>query len=163
MQNSWLDSLDQETKLKAQTMIEQMQELGATNAESWVHSEITENIPQLARFLILQQLWKEIESFDKDVSSWTKFFIEDAEKRPQNPFAESGFALKRMIQLGISLEDIGKVAKLVAFESIFQAVHTIDEGYVSEELPFWELIETDSEGKPTGRSIQGLHEDLLNE
>lgn len=161
MQNEWFDSLDEETRLKAQKMIEQMQELGAKDAESWVRSEIAENIPQMVSFLILKQLWKEIDSFEENVSNWTKSCIDEAEKRPQSHFAELGLALKRMLSLGVSLEDIGNVAKFVAFESIFRTMYVIGYGYVSDNLPGWELIETDSEGKSTGRSIQCLYESLL--
>ena len=161
MQNSWLDSLDEDTRLKALKMIGQMKELGADDAESWVRSEILEDLPQMTQFLILNKLWQEIDSFSKNVSTWTKHAIEDSEKRPNSHFAESGFALKRILELGVSLSDIGSIAKLVAFESIFGTINVLEEGNDSENLPSWELIEIDSEGNPTGRNLQGLHESLL--
>jgi hypothetical protein len=167
MPKSWLDNLDSEKRAIAQKMIEQMKELGgATNPELWVRSEIEENIPQMARFLILRKLWKEIDSWRDDVAFWVERNINEAEKRPQHPLAKAGFSLKKVKDLGVSLDDLGNIAEMVAFESIFYAVSTIDEGYESDEdnesLPCWHLIETNANDEPTGRFIDGLHESLLD-
>lgn len=42
--------------------------LGARDPAAWVRSQISENIPQLARFLFLRQAWKLVVN-DSD-SSW---------------------------------------------------------------------------------------------
>jgi hypothetical protein len=43
-----------------QELIALFERLGAHDAARWAHSEITEGIPQLARFLFLRQAWKKL-------------------------------------------------------------------------------------------------------
>jgi hypothetical protein len=165
MLEHWLDSLDSETRAKALKMIARMKELGAEEPEAWVESEITEDIAQTARFLILRRLWNDLDDWCKDSSTWVEREISEAEKNPANSFSEAGRALKRMLEAGVSLEDVGKVAQMVAYEATFNVLNLIDgcgdpddEG---EDLPGWMLIETNAEGEMTGRAVVGLHEDLF--
>ena len=166
MPENWLETLEMETRSKAQKMIEQMTELGAAEPESWVRSEIEENIPQMARFLILRRLQEEISTWRNNAPLWIENTILEAERSPLTPFAEAGSALKRMIALGVSANDLGNIAEMIAFESVFGAVNIIDEGcehtVTNEDLPCWILTETNFEGKPTGRFIHDLHESLLD-
>jgi len=69
-----------------------------------------------------------------------------------------------MIDAGVSFEDIGAFARMVAYESVFNVLERIDTGYdheVDEPAPHWELVELDEQCVPTGRSLGGLHEDIL--
>jgi len=90
--------------------------------------------------------------------------VAEAQKKPESSFSETGRALKRMIDAGIPLDDVGRVVKSVAFESTFNVLNLIDESAdpdaEDDDLPGWTLIETEAEGDATGRLIVGLHEDL---
>jgi hypothetical protein len=164
MAENWLDSLNPETLAKAQKLIERMKELGAEEPEDWVESEITEDIAQMARFLILRRLRSDIDAWHDNPSAWVEREIAEAEKKPESSFSETGRALKRMIDAGVSLDDVGRVAKSVAFEATFNVLNLIDEAgdpdAEGDDLPGWALIETDPAGEATGRFIVGLHEDL---
>lgn len=166
MSEDWLDSLDPKTRAKARQMVKRMRELGAEDPEAWVESEITEDIAQMARFLILRRLWSDIDAWRDKSSVWVESEIAKVENKSQSSFPESGVALKRMVKLGVSLEDIGRVAQMVAYESTFNVLNLIDEGSEPDgeghDLPGWALIETNAEGKATGRFVTGLHEDLFS-
>lgn len=88
--------------------------------------------------------------------------IEQAENDPTDSFADSGLALRRMLDAGITLDDIGSVARMIAYEAVFNVLEIIDEGYDSDiEKPGWALMELDETGEPTGRHVAALHEDIL--
>jgi hypothetical protein len=165
MPEDWLDSLDSETRIKARKMIARMKELGAEEPGVWVESEITEDIAQMARFLILRRLWNDLDAWHSDSRIWVEREIAETEKKPENSFSEAGLALKRMVEAGVSLEDIGKVAQMVAYEATFNVLNLIDEcgdpDEEGEDLPGWMLVETNAEGAMTGRAVIGLHEDLF--
>ena len=165
MPEHWLDSLDSETRVKARKMITRMKELGAEEPEAWVESEITEDVAQMARFLILRRLWSDLDAWSSDPSAWIEREISASEEKPESLFSEVGHALKRMVEAGVSLADVGKVAQMVAYEATFNTLNLIDEcGDPDEEgddLPGWMLVETDAEGEMTGRAVVGLHEDLF--
>jgi hypothetical protein len=165
MSPGWLESLDPATRSRAEKLIKLMGELGAPEPEEWVYSEITEDIPQLARFLVLRHLWRDLIDSLREDTSWIQAMVEDAENDPAGPFADAGMALKRLMAAGADLKDIGTVARFVAYEAVFGTLTTIDEGYdpeLDEDGPGWALVELDAEGNPTGRSVGGLHESLLS-
>ena len=165
MTENWLDSLEPDTRSKAQHLIARMRAFGASDAEEWVRSEIQENIPQFVRFLVLRRLWRSIDRWRDDSADYVPQFMAEAECNPAGYFADAGLAMKRMVEAGAAAEDIGKVARRVAYEAMFDALNTIDEGYdweAGDDLPGWVLIETDPAGEPTRRYVQGLHEDLLS-
>lgn len=66
-------------------------------------------------------------------------------------------AQKRLLALGAAPEDLRAFARMVAFESLFAALHFLDDPGPGD--PGWALVET-SGGEPTGRLVQGLYEDL---
>jgi len=165
MPEHWLDSLNSETRAKARKMIARMEELGAEESEAWVESEITEDIAQMARFLILRRLWSDLDAWSNDPSAWVDREISSSEEKPESLFSEARRALKRMVDAGVSLADVGKVTQMVAYEATFNALSLIDEcgdpDEEGEDLPGWMLVETNAEGEMTGRAVVGLHEDLF--
>lgn len=66
-------------------------------------------------------------------------------------------AQERLLAWGAAPEDLRAFARMVAFESLFAALHFLDDPGPGE--PGWALVET-SGGEPTGRLLQGLYEDL---
>jgi hypothetical protein len=165
MAGEWINSLDISVKRSATHLIRELERLGAVDAEDWVRSEIEEGIPQTARFLVLRRLWEHIDSWRHESSHWSMAYIDDAEQDPTGAFADAGLAMKKMIQAGITPEEIGCVARMAAYEATFGTLEVIDECCdpdAGEDLPCWILIEADSECEPTGRQIGGLHESILS-
>ena len=163
MPEHWLASLKPTQRKKAEEMILQMMAWGAPNPEEWVQSEIEEEIPQTTRFLVLRTMWANINSWRDQSSEWTSRITSTADKNPRGYFADAGAAVKRMQDAGVTLEDLGRVARFVSYESIFSAINRIDEGGDPEidDAPGWALVEVGPEGDATGRIVGGLHEDLL--
>jgi hypothetical protein len=87
-----------------------------------------------------------------------------AERAPDAPFADAGAALRRMLGQGVDPADIGRVARMVAFNAVFDALHVVDEASdpdAGEGAPGWGALEVDGEGYLTDRALDGLHEALL--
>jgi hypothetical protein len=55
----WLATLPPDVRDSAVSLAERFKELGALDPEEWARSEISENIPQMARFMVLRALWRE--------------------------------------------------------------------------------------------------------
>ncbi|GAA2193736.1 hypothetical protein GCM10009848_54930 [Micromonospora lupini] len=142
----WLATLPPDVRDSAVSLAERFEELGAQDPEGWARSEISENIPQLARFMVLRALWREAISPWMDASA-----LSDVA------------AAQRLIEAGADPHDVLLVARAGAYEAVFAAVCILDEGgdpNARESDPGWHLIETDAECNPTGREIGGLHESL---
>src|SRR5262245_24806012 len=75
-------------------LTELFRKLGASDPEGWASSQIEDGIPQLARFLFLRQAWKNV--VREDDPSWIDNVIAHAEKRPNDPYAGAGHALRRL-------------------------------------------------------------------
>jgi hypothetical protein len=164
MTEDWLSSLTPTIRTKAQKMIERMKELGALDAEEWVESEITEDIPQMARFLILRCLWSEMDMWRDDTDNLLKHVLAEAERNPKGYFAEAGRAIQRMLAAGVAVEDIGCVARVAAYEGMLSLVQVIDNGgdpEAGDDLPGWALVEVDANGEGTGRVVDALHESIF--
>lgn len=165
MQKEWMDTLEGNKKARAEYLIGELEKLGAPNAEQWVYSEMVEGIPQTARFLVLRRMWEHIDSW-KDLSNESiARYIAEAERHPAAYFADAGLSMKKMIQAGITPDEIGSVARLAAYDATFGTLEVIDECCdpdANEDMPCWILMEADSECEPTGRQIGGLHEEILS-
>ncbi|WP_405525950.1 hypothetical protein OG592_00915 [Streptomyces avidinii] len=148
MWTDYLAGLDDNRRLAALALQERFAELGADEPQGWALSQLAEGIPQMARFLILRRLWSE------SINQWEEPSAIDAIP-----------ATHRLLASGADRSDIAKVARAVAFESIASVLNVLDEGCASDvsddSLPGWRLQETTGDGSPTGRSLGGLHESLL--
>lgn len=147
-------------------LVEKFRAAGADDPESWARSEIHENIPQLARFCFLRSLWPGMIDTWGQRTEWIDRPIRAAERDPNGSFADAGVAIKHLLALGGTREELASIARMVAYETAFSVVNRIDEGvdsdYTSDEgYPTWDLREIGPDDLPTGRSIDGLHEDLL--
>lgn len=148
MWTDYLAGLDDDRRVAALALQQRFAELGADEPQGWALSEMTEGIPQMARYLILRRLWSEA------INQWEEPDAIDAIP-----------ATHRLLAAGADRSDIAKVARAAAFESIASVLNVLDEGYAPDlddgSLPGWGLQETTRDGSPTGRSIGGLHESLL--
>lgn len=131
-------------------LCEQLKAAGATNPKSWANSELQENIPQFARFLVLKGLtdiYRDVEGNLSEIESYSDEATE-AHQKLASQFDEQ--ELKELLHFyGKSI--IGKV------------IDMLDQGYlygVNDNVG-WSLMELDNKGTTTDRLIQGLHEDFL--
>jgi hypothetical protein len=160
--DKWLQTLNEDDRRRADHIVSSLRRLRDPSPELAAYSEITEDIPQLARLLLLHRLWVEaINPFRAD-ESWIRQSIAQAGSSSVPFLAETAEALQRMLGSGVSPDDIGRIAHGVAFETVFRVVEVIDELYSPESTTTgWALMEIDTAGKPTGRPIAALHEDVL--
>jgi hypothetical protein len=160
----WMQQLSPTDQRRAVDLIELLTKAGIHDAEDWARSEILEGIPHAARAFFLRSLWPTlIDRYLSDLS-WIEEEIDEYRRNPQRPFADAGAALERMQAAGTIAEDIGSVARYVAYSSIFRLLYHLDFGSDQEFEggPGWQLMEVDTAtGQLTGRVVGGLYEDLL--
>ncbi|MER8033997.1 hypothetical protein [Streptomyces hydrogenans] len=144
---SWLSGLTPSKRAAAEWLRTQFEALGATDAPDWARSEIDENQPQLARFVLLRSLWRGA------IDGWA------------GPGAlEQVAAARRLLDAGADRDDLELLARAVAYEAVFATVDELDCG-ADVNVPGvdvgWALVESGEDGSPTGRRLSGLHEELL--
>ena len=125
-----------------------MREAGCVAPADWVASELSEDIPQFARFLLLKGVHEIADDVDSAVAGglWS------------NPDAERTWALLQAAVPPDALHSFLRAYAKAVGESI---VMLLDYGMgndAPDDAPGWLLMET-RDGETTGRSIEGLHED----
>src|SRR6266852_7538178 len=114
-----LNSFSADQRAEYDRLVGRLRAIGAEDAEGWALSEVAENIAQLARFLVLRRLWRwEIDTWGAD-TAWIQRMIGEAERDQTGFFADAGGALRRLRGLGATPEDLGRVARYVAYSSVF--------------------------------------------
>ena len=127
---------------RAQQIAAALHGLGCDDPQGWAESEVSEGIPQLARYRFLRSVWPEtIDVWEDGISSLP--------------------AARRAIDSGADRQDITRLARAVAYETAFAMLSLVSAGEPTGDLPAWALVEIDPEGRPTGRRLDGLGEDLL--
>ena len=131
-------------------LVERLIAAGATHPMQWAFSEVSENKPQFARFLILKKL--------TDIASDTATNIAlamDADDEVEDDFSE--------LLATVGEAKLNKFIKAYGQGLISNVIGLLDEGntYTERDGTSWMLMETESSGKLTGRIIEGLHEDFL--
>jgi hypothetical protein len=162
----WFAALPADQKTRVEQLVSILRSLGDSDAEQRARSEVAENIPQLAGYVFLRRLWpKAIDCWTQQPADWIKRMTQDAARNPDGQFADAGAALSRMISAGVSVADIGAVARYIAYDTTFGLLYHLgppDDLAAPPGLPHWMLVETTSEGQPTGREVAALHESLLS-
>jgi hypothetical protein len=147
---------------KADTMNEReltelFRKLGAQDPEGWAHSQITEGIPQLGRFLFLREAWKLV--VGPDDSSW----ISEMRKLPADgPGGGIRPALDRLLATGAE-SDLTTVVRTMQWQLLFRLCYLLnDPGDLEPEVGdvAWRLFQLDDDENPTV-PIDGLHESVL--
>ncbi|MFH8241949.1 hypothetical protein ACP4I1_29340 [Streptomyces sp. WG4] len=144
---AWLNSLDARGRAAAESLRARFEALGAADAGGWAKSEICEDLPHLARFMLLRSLWR------GPIGGWA-----DPDAIDQLPVAQ------RLLAAGANKEDLVRLARAVAYEAVFATLDELDTGSdvnVSGIDVGWLVMESAEDGAPTGRALSGLHEDLL--
>ncbi|SHF81564.1 hypothetical protein SAMN02787100_2670 [Chryseobacterium sp. OV279] len=137
-------------KEEYESLVMRLRNAGAKNPSSWASSEVTEGIPQFARFLILKSLFDIAKSTYDNITMASDFDDEVEEKYD-------------------AIKDIVGEEKLLSFLTsyskgiIYNVVGLLDEGNqeADRDKISWTLMKTDENFQSTGQVIQGLHEDFL--
>lgn len=161
----WLATLSIGDRARATALLARFTALGAPDAESWVRSEIRENIAQLARFRVLRRAWREnIDAWATEPLRRIEATIKAHERHPKEPFADAGPALRRMTEAGVDPADIAAFARMIAYDATCGILNLIDDGLADDaagEGPGWVLMEAGSNGRLTGRVVGHLNESIL--
>ncbi|MZE41694.1 hypothetical protein GTY49_01550 [Streptomyces sp. SID5477] len=118
-----------------------------TDPVDLIKSEVVEGLSQLTRFVLLRSLWHGA------IDGWVDFGSLDQLAAAQH-----------LLAAGSDREDLVRLARAVACEAVFA---TLDELYVGGDVKVsgveadWAVMESGEDGFPTGRTLPGLHEDLL--
>jgi len=148
-----------------QELAENFRAFGASEPEDWASSQIKEGIPQYGRFVFLQQAWRSV--IAEDDTSWIDQQIRAAEQWPRDPGAGIGPALKRLLSIGASREDIAEVVRIMQWQTLAAVIYQIDDSgvvaYPSEQTlrVGWALFELDADFEPL-HPLGGLHESVLD-
>ncbi len=139
-------------------LIGMFEALGADDAVGWAESEAEENIPQLARFRFLRMVWQDIDAWSAAAPGWVEAYRADG---------PAGAAVERALRLGLTPAELGEMAREIARDTAFgllQGLAGPADGDLppgtEARLPSWCLAELSPEGRPTGRVLDALHEDL---
>lgn len=128
-----------------------MQAAGCITPRDWVGSELAENIAQFARFRVL----RDVHLLVDDVEATLSDIADD------HPGLQASLDTLRA-----ALPPNALHALLRAYGKVLGNgfVMVLDEGGMSDDVraPGWQLMETGADGEPTGRLVQGLHEDYLD-
>ena len=143
-------------------LVDLFRRLGAPSPEDWAHSQVTEDIPQLARFLFLKQAWSSV--LEEGDTAWIADAIRSAQIEPNAPYAGLGAALARCEAAGASADDLTEIARCVQAQLLFAIAYILegppDDLDIAVDVS-WGLFETDEHGHPTKHRIGDLHESVL--
>lgn len=137
-------------KEEYESLVMRLGNAGAKNPSSWASSEVTEGLPQFARFLVLKSLFDIAKSTDDNIAMAADFDDELDEKYN-------------------TIKDAVGEEKLLSFLTayskgiIYNVIGLLDEGNQESDRDkiSWTLMKTDENFESTGQIIQGLHEDFL--
>ena len=163
----WIAGLSNEDRERASKLEEQFRANGCATPELWVRSEVSEDFCQFATYLVLSSLWRyEIDQpWSDSPERWIAEFSRSVGQTRLPVFDDAAAALQRVQAANVSPQDLGAIARLVAYSTAFGVLYRLDEGFAQEavgDTPGWSLRETDAGGALTGRTIAGLHESLLS-
>lgn len=149
------------TKLKPLTKL--IQQLGYPEPEAFAQSVIDEGPHQLLAALFVHQAWKWHVVPDGDVT-WIDREIASAAKRPNEPYAGLGLALKRCREAGVEDKHLIEMARCHQAATIFRICYLLgDPGFDDPELEdvAWGLFQVDENDRPVGQALDALHELVL--
>jgi hypothetical protein len=90
--------------------------------------------------------------------------IQRANRRPDEPFAGAGVALRRCLDQGASAQDINSIVRGKQAELLFNLCYLLENPMFGEkefEGLVWGLFQLDRDGNPIPPRIGCLHESVL--
>ncbi len=141
-----LAQMSEAERAKVAELFDRLEIAGCDQAFSAAFSEATEDIPQSARFAVLQTLKNDLGSFTiQDIQI-------EAEPEAQAQI-EAGIA-------AVGTELLDHIVREVGRQAGWLVAVMLDEPQPPVGMPNWILCEADEQGRSTGRIIQGLHEEV---
>ncbi|OOF82886.1 hypothetical protein BKG92_04980 [Rodentibacter ratti] len=143
-----IHSLTEKQRNDLLVLINKMRNAGAKSPFSWALSEITENIPQFARFVFLRELEKINRSVRKNIR-YTQEYSEESD--------EFNILHKKLEQC-LPSEELERYLQIYTRTIVDDFIHLLDEGNPREMQgePNWTLSEIDDNFEHH-RFINGLH------
>lgn len=141
-----LEKLTEAERAKVAELARKLEIAGCDQALSAALSEVTENIPQSARFAVLQTLKNDLGSFT----------IEDIQLEAE---PEAAAQIEAAIA-AVGTELLDQIVREVGRQAGWLVALMLDESQPPEGMPNWTLYEADEQGRSTGRIIQGVHEEV---
>ncbi|HEV3480428.1 MAG TPA: hypothetical protein VG144_13400 [Gaiellaceae bacterium] len=133
-------------------LVAALRAVGCPDPEAWAQSELEEDIPQFARYLLCKTIW------EHGVEPWRDEATLDA-------FPEA----RALVDAGADREQLRLLGGKIAYETMTAIVNAIDEGTyvgpaaVPDDAPGWVIVELDGRSlKPTGRKAGFIHESILS-
>ena len=136
------------TLTRAIRLADQLEAAGLADPESWVFSEIEEDIAQAARWALLHTLWKE---------AVLPLLVIDfgLQSDPvQGPILDR-------INGVLSPEEKRSMYLEIARTMGFHLLYALDSGVLNDDLPGWSVQEMTADDELTGRDVGGLHESVF--
>jgi hypothetical protein len=124
-----------------QRLTERFRAMGALDPESWAKSQLEAGFPQYARLVFLRQAWKNV--IEGNDTSWIDPLIQESERRPRDPGAGAGPALKRLLAAGAPREDITEVVRVMQWQVLIG-------------LAYWSRLATFPRRRVCGRGKHSL-------
>lgn len=137
-------------KRKREELVAALRAAGCDDPEGWADSELEENIPQFARFLLCKSIW------ESAMEPWRRENV--LESYPET---------EKLLAAGVDPQLLRRLAGKIAYDTMTEIVNTIDEGSyigdanVADDAPGWTLVEVDGATlKPTSRHAGFIHESI---
>ncbi|MEV5751523.1 hypothetical protein AB0L00_27185 [Actinoallomurus sp. NPDC052308] len=144
----WLETLSEADRARALALRDRFAALGAEYPEEEARLEVGEDIPQLARFLLLRHIWE--------------YAINSLER----PGEIDGIAAaRRLLDAGADRADVVTLARRAACDAAFAVLYALDvpnHDLDDDSLPAWSLRETTGDTEEPGRHMDDLHAELLS-
>jgi hypothetical protein len=102
---------------------------------------------------LLEYLWSNVINSSL-ATSGLRNIVANSERRPDDPFADAGAAIKRILAAGGTSEDIALIRRAAAYEAVFGTLYSLEDPGVDENDIFMlheELLTADPtgmEGRP---------------
>lgn len=133
-------------------LTEHFRSWGVDDAEGWARSQLSEGINQYARLVFLSGAWQSV--IREGDTTWIDGLVSAAEKRPDDPGAGAGLALKRLMAAGADRDDLGDLVRVMQWELLAALAYQLSDPHIvtypSDPVPRvgWALFEVDDNGRP---------------
>lgn len=149
MYTYYVAKLNEEKSEQLEEMLLKFEAAGATRPLNWAWSELSEGIPQWARFMILKEMYQSAHDITGNVEASEEF-----DQKMNNSYQE--------ITAKVGSEKLHQFLTAYAKGMLYNMLGVFDEGsFDYESKDSWLLVTHNRETGELGKAISGLHEDFL--
>ena len=140
-------------------LIQIFRDLGANDPQGWARSQTREGIPQLHRFMFLQQAFARGVQDEAD-TGWIDRLLAQSPS-DDTPYAGQHRALASLREKGATDQELTDLVRCVQVEALFSFCYLLEGNMEGEPQSVqWGLYGLDEEDEPA-LPIGGLHESVL--